>query len=75
MVVASSRGQVFKRTDGSYANLNHYIYFYGTDGTNCYANDPANSNSDLLSGIEYTPDDLDAFFGSGVNGSITMKNK
>ena len=74
VVVASSTGPVFKRTDGSYDNLDHYICFYGTDGVNCYANDSANSNSDLLSGIEYNPGDLDNFF-AAKKGSITLKRK
>ena len=74
VVVASSTGPVFKRNDGSFANLDHYIYFYGTDGTNCYANDPAYNDPAMLSGIEYNPDDLDNFF-APQKGSITLRKK
>jgi len=74
VVVASSTGPVFKRTDGSFANLDHYICFYGTDGTNCFANDPAYDDPAMLSGIEYNPDDLDNFF-APQKGSITLRKK
>ena len=74
VVVASSSGNVFKLADGSTVSRNHYITFYAIDDEgNCYANDSARSDSSNYSGIKYTPDDLDRFYGKGCfNGSVTL---
>ena len=75
VVVASSSGKVFKLADGSTVDRNHYITFYAIDEEgNCYANDSARSDSSNYSGIKYTPEDLDRFYGKGcTNGSVTLQ--